>query len=66
MGGTFVAAALLTGLVVIAWAVWIVTTPEDPQIGVEYVFKTLYAIVALVLIWAVAAVVAVRRRRRQS
>lgn len=66
MRSTFVTAAVLTGLVVIAWAVWIATTPDDPQIGVEYIFKTFYATVALVLIWSVAAVVAVRRRRRRS
>ena len=57
-------AALLSALVVVAWVILIVTTPSDPQIGLAYVFTTLYAVLALVAIWAAAGVIAVRRRRR--
>jgi hypothetical protein len=57
-------AALLSGLVVVAWVILIVTTPSDPQIGLAYVFTTLYAVLALVAIWATAGVIAVRRRRK--
>jgi hypothetical protein len=39
-------AALLSGLVVVAWVILIVTTPSDPQIGLAYVFTTLYAVLA--------------------
>jgi hypothetical protein len=49
--------------VVIAWAVLIAATPSDPQIGVEYMFLTLYAILALIVIWAVFGFNATRRRR---
>jgi hypothetical protein len=57
-------AALLSGLVVVAWLILIVTTPSDPQIGLAYVFTTLYAVLALVAIWATAGVIAFRRRRK--
>lgn len=56
-------AVVLSGLVVIAWAVLIRTTPSDPQIGIEYVFTTVYALLALAAIWAVAILLRLRRRR---
>jgi hypothetical protein len=59
-------AALLSGLVVVAWVILIATTPSDPQIGLAYVFTTLYAVLALVAIWATAGVIAVRRRRNSN
>jgi hypothetical protein len=49
--------------VVIAWGVLVATAPSDPQIGVEYMFLTLYAILALIVIWAVFGFTAVQRRR---
>jgi hypothetical protein len=57
-------AALLSGLAVVAWVILIVTTPSDPQIGLAYIFTTLYAVLALVAIWATAGVIAVRHRRK--
>jgi hypothetical protein len=57
-------AIALSVLVVVAWAVLIATTPSDPQIGVEYMFTTLYAILALIIIWTVVGFAARRRRRR--
>jgi heme/copper-type cytochrome/quinol oxidase subunit 2 len=62
----FLVAILLSGFVAVAWAVLIMTTPSDPQIGVEYVFTTLYAIVALLVIWVTAVVVVIHRRRKNS
>ena len=59
-------AIVLSVLVAVAWALLIVTTPSDPQIGVEYIFTTLYAILALIVIWAIFGFTAVRRRRRHS
>jgi hypothetical protein len=59
MGG----AAVLSGLVVVAWVVLIATTPSDPQIGVEYMFTTLYALLALAVTWGVAGFMRLRRRR---
>jgi hypothetical protein len=51
-------------LVAVAWALLIVTTPSDPQIGVEYLFTTLYALIALIIIWTVFGLA--RRRRRSA
>jgi hypothetical protein len=56
-------AAVLSVLVVVAWVVLIVTTPSDPQIGVEYLFTTLYALLALAVIWGVAGFMRLRRSR---
>jgi hypothetical protein len=56
---------VLSVLVVVAWALLIVTTPSDPQIGIEYMFTTLYAILALLAIWASFGFIAHRDRRRE-
>ena len=58
-------ASFLSALVVLAWAILIATTPSDPQMGVDYVFTTLYAVLALVVIWVLASSLAIRRRRRR-
>jgi hypothetical protein len=58
-------AVALSVLVVVAWGVLIVTTPSDPQIGVAYLFTTLYALVALITIWTLFGFAARRRRRRR-
>jgi hypothetical protein len=50
----------------VAWVILIVTTPSDPQIGLAYVFTTLYAVLALLAIWATVGVIAFRRRRKSN
>jgi hypothetical protein len=60
----FLVATLLSGVVAVAWAILITTTPSDPQIGVEYLFTTLYAILALLVIWVTAVVVVIHRRQK--
>jgi heme/copper-type cytochrome/quinol oxidase subunit 2 len=62
----FLVAILLSGVVAVAWAILIKTTPSDPQIGVEYLFTTLYAILALLVIWVTAVVVVIHRRQKNS
>jgi hypothetical protein len=60
------AGALLSVLVVLAWGIDVLTQPSDPQIGLTYVFSTLYAVLALVAIWVTVGLIARRRRRRRN
>jgi hypothetical protein len=62
----FLVAILLSVVVVVGWAILIKTTPSDPQIGVDYLFTTLYAFFALVVIWFTAVVVLIHRRQKKS
>jgi hypothetical protein len=51
---------------VIAWTILILTTPSDPQVGLEYIFATLYATLNLIAVWLIVGFVALRRRQRRS
>jgi heme/copper-type cytochrome/quinol oxidase subunit 2 len=58
-------AGVLSGVVVLAWAVLIasVDLKSDAQASIAYIWFTLYAIVALILIW-LTVLIARRVRRR--
>jgi peptidoglycan/LPS O-acetylase OafA/YrhL len=58
-------AAALSALVLVAWAILIAAWPsDDAQVGIGYFFLTVYAVVALMLIWAIAGVISHFARRK--
>lgn len=60
-------AGVFSGLVVLAWVVLMATVDlnSDPQASILYIWFTLYALVALILIWLTVLVARLIRRRRR-